>query len=428
MATTTGTDVLHELSWRGQLAHLANEDALRERLARGGASVYAGFDPTADSLHIGSLVPLLTLARFQRAGHRPIALVGGGTGLIGDPSGKAGERTLNSAEIVAEYAAAFYPQIEHVLDFEARDNPAVIVDNHEWLGTLGAIELLRDVGKHFPMNVMLSKETVRARLEGGGISFTEFSYMVLQSYDFLQLSRTRDCFLQVGGSDQFGNITAGVELIRRVDGHTASALCFPLVTKADGTKFGKTEEGTIWLDSKRTSPFAFFQFWVNADDAEAVPWLRTFTFLDAGEIEELSALQSERPERRDAQRRLAIEVTTLVHGEQQCRVAMDITEALFGRGDIASLDATQLERALEEAPSMRIDPAVETPTYTALLAGTGLAQSNGEAARLIKGGGIYANDARVSDPHARPEAGDFIDGRLLVLRKGRRSHALVLRG
>src|SRR4051794_27375276 len=327
MATTTRTDLLEELGWRGQLAQLANDEALRERTSRSGAGVYAGFDPTADSLHIGSLVPLLTLARFQRAGHRPIAVVGGGTGLIGDPSGKLGERTLKSAETVAEYTEAFRPQISNILDFESATNPAVIVDNHEWLGSLGAIELLRDVGKHFPMNVMLAKESVRARLEGGGISFTEFSYMVLQAYDFLQLSRTRDCFIQVGGSDQFGNITAGVELIRRVDGKAASALTFPLVVKADGTKFGKTEEGTIWLDPARTSPFAFYQFWVNADDRDAIPWLKTFTFLDAGEIDELGARQREAPEKREAQRRLGQEVTTLVHGEHEYRVALEITEA-----------------------------------------------------------------------------------------------------
>jgi tyrosyl-tRNA synthetase len=284
------------------------------------------------------------------------------------------------------------------------------------------------VGKHFPLGMMLGKESVRSRLDGEGISFTEFSYMVLQSYDFLHLSREHDCLVQIGGSDQFGNITAGIELIRRLDGKAASGLTFPLVTKADGTKFGKTESGAVWLDPERTSPYAFYQFWINADDRDAVPFLKTFTFLERAEIEALEAALEAHPERREAQQRLAREMTVLVHGEEECRIAMEITEALFGSGDLAGLDAARLERALEEAPSLRIEPAAELPSYAALLVGTGLASSNGEASRLVQGGGVYANDARVTDPHARPAAGDLIDGRLLVLRRGRRTHALVVRG
>ena len=295
MATTVNEPLLDELAWRGLIADVAAEERLAELVRAGNATVYCGFDPTAPSLHIGNLVPLLGLARFQRAGHRPIALAGGGTGLIGDPSGRADERQLNTTETVAEWTERIRGQMSAFIDFDAG---AMLLNNHEWISRLSAVELLRDVGKHFPMGWMLGKESVRARMENEGISFTEFSYMVLQAYDFLHLSRTYDCLIQLGGSDQFGNITAGIELIRRADGRAAAGMTVPLVTKASGEKFGKTAEGAVWLDPAATSPFAFYQFWVQADDRDAVPYLKIFTFLDRATIGELERATAQHPERR----------------------------------------------------------------------------------------------------------------------------------
>ncbi len=423
MALSATHPLLEDLRWRGLVAQEAATERLAELLG-GSATVYCGFDPTADSLHIGSLVPLLALARFQRAGHTPIALAGGGTGLIGDPSGRASERTLNTEETVEAYVQAIRGQLDRFLDFDAG---ALVVNNVSWLRDLGAIELLRDVGKHFPMGWMLGKESVRSRLDGDGISYTEFSYMVLQAYDFLHLSRTNDCLVQIGGSDQFGNITAGMELIRRADGRSAAGMTVPLVTKADGEKFGKTAEGAVWLDPAKTSPYHLYQFFINADDRDAGRYLRIFTFLDRPAIEELERAIEERPGQREAQRALAREMTVMVHGEVAWRQAVELSEALFGGGGLARFGGAELEDALASAPAYTLPAGGELPTYAELLVATGLARSNSDAQRLAAGGGLRANDRPVADVFARPAADDFVDGRVLVLQRGKRTHGLVTR-
>ena len=417
--------IIDELSWRGLLEQVTDEARIRERLRAGSTYVYCGFDPTAASMHVGNLVPLLGLARFQRGGHRPIALVGGGTGLIGDPRQTA-ERTLTDADTVREWGERFRHQIEPFLDFTSTVAPAVLVDNVAWLGELSAIGLLRDVGKHFPIGYMLAKETVRSRMESG-ISFTEFSYMVLQAYDSLVLSRRFGCFLQVGGSDQWGNITAGCELIRRVDGAAADAITFPLVTKADGAKFGKSEAGAVYLDPAMTSPYAFYQFWLNADDRDAVTYLRIFTFLDADEIGALEQELVDRPHERAAQRRLATVFTAIVHGDHETARAVEISAALFGDGRLDEVDPARLERALDGAPTVRLDPAVPVPAVVQLLVDAALATSLSEARRLVAAGGISVNDQRWVDGDLAPTADSFLGGRLLVLRRGRRGRALVVR-
>ena len=421
---TTQTPLLEDLAWRGLIAQVAAEDRLAELIAEGGATVYCGFDPTADSLHVGHLVPLLTLARYQRAGVRPIALAGGGTGMIGDPSGRVSERLLNDADTVNEWTQRIRGQLSSFLDF---DGGALLVNNYDWLKELSAIQLLRDVGKHFPLGWMLGKESVRTRLEGDGLSYTEFSYMVLQAYDFLHLERTYGCLAQIGGSDQYGNITAGIELIRRADNLSAAGQTVPLITDSSGQKFGKSTGAAVWLDPERTSPYAFYQFWMNVDDADAVRYLRLFTFLDRPAIEAIEAEHAEHPERRLAQRRLAQEMTVMVHGEAEWRRAVEVSEALFGRGRLSELEPARLEVALEAAPTLRLEGG-EVPTYAALMVETGLAKSTSEAARLAAGGGVYANDDRVEDVTAPPAEGAFLGGRVLVLRRGRRSHGLVVRG
>jgi tyrosyl-tRNA synthetase len=394
-------DVLAELRWRGQIAQISDPDGLARHLAGGSRPVYCGFDPTADSLQIGNLVPILALARFQRAGHRPIAVVGGGTGLIGDPGGRTSERQLNPAETVRAWAERFRAQIAPFLDFASQTAPATLVNNADWLLELSALELLRDVGKHFPVNVMLAKESVRTRLEGPGISYTEFSYMLLQAYDYLHLARDHGCRVQIGGNDQWGNLTAGVDLIRRVGAGEAFALTVPLVTSPSGAKLGKTAEGTF---------------------------LKTFTFLDEAEVASLEAEREANPGARAAQRRLAEEVTGLVHGAGAVAQARAASEALFAGGRIEAVDVRVLEVALDGAPSLRLPPDAPVPPYAELLVGTGLASSKSEAARLAAGGGVYANDERVSDVAAAPGADRFLDGRLLVLRRGKRQRALVVRG
>jgi tyrosyl-tRNA synthetase len=421
---TTETPLLDDLAWRGLIAQVASEDRLAELVTGGGATVYCGFDPTAPSLHVGHLVPLLTLARYQRAGVRPIALAGGGTGMIGDPSGRTSERMLNEAGTVDAWTERIHGQLSRFLDFDAG---ALLLNNLDWLAPLTAIELLRDVGKHFPMGWMLGKESVRTRIEGEGLSFTEFSYMVLQSYDFLHLERAYGCLLQIGGSDQYGNITAGIELIRRADGVGAAGQTVPLITDASGQKFGKSTGAAVWLDPERTSPYAFYQYWLNVDDRDAGRYLRLFTFLDRPEIEAIEAVQAERPERREAQRRLAQEMTVMVHGDQEWRRAVEVSEALFGKGRLGELDPKRLEVALEAAPTVRLGPDIE-PTYAALMVETGLVKSTSEAARLAAGGGVYANDDKIEDVSVVPPDAAFLGGRVLVLRRGRRSHGLVVRG
>ncbi|WP_296605316.1 tyrosine--tRNA ligase [Nocardioides sp.] len=414
--------LLDDLEWRGLIAHSTDLDALREALAGGSVRFYVGFDPTAPSLHMGNLVQILTAKRLQDAGHTPYALVGGATGMIGDPK-ESGERSLNSLDTVKEWVERVRRQIEPFLSFEG-ENAATMVNNYDWTASLSTIDFLRDVGKHFPVNRMLSREVVRSRLEAG-ISYTEFSYVLLQSMDFLNLFRDHGVTLQFGGSDQWGNLTGGVELIRRSDGGKAHAFATPLVTKADGTKYGKTEGGALWLDPEMMSPYAFYQFWLNVEDEKVGELLRIFTFLPRAEIEELEAQHAEKPFLRAAQRALAEHVTTLVHGAEETERIKAASAALFGGGDLAALSAATLGAALREAGSTRIDGDEEIPPVVDLLVATGLAKSKGEARRTITEGGAYLNNVRVEDPDAVPAADQLLDGTWIVLRRGKKNFAGV---
>ena len=414
---------LDDLAWRGAL-HDQTPD-LAEHLAGAPRAVYCGFDPTADSLHVGSLLPVLTLARLQRAGHTPVALVGGGTGLIGDPSGKRAERTLQTAEQVEAHAAGIRRQLERFLDFDG-DAAARMVNNADWLTTVGLTDFLRDVGKHFTVGYMTAKESVRSRVETG-LSFTEFSYMLLQAYDFLVLYQRDGVTVQIGGSDQWGNITAGTELVRRSAGGQAHGLTMPLVTNASGTKFGKTEAGTVWLDPERTSPYRFYQFWLGIDDADVVSYLKLFTHFGPDEIDELARQLAERPGARDAQRALARAVTTMVHGPEAAEAAERTGRVLFG-GDIAGLGAAALAEVFEEAPSVEVPAARfqgDGVPVVDLLVEAGLAASKGEARRLVQGGGVRVGDDKVADEARQLTAADAVDGAVVVLRKGKKSVAVV---
>lgn len=418
------TDIIDDLQWRGLIAESTDLDELRKAFADGPVTVYCGFDPTAPSLHMGNLVQILTLRRLQQAGHRPIGLVGGATGLIGDPKPTA-ERTLNDRDVVAGWVDRIRDQIRPFLDFEG-PNAATMANNLDWTAPLSAIDFLRDIGKHFRVNRMLAKDAVSARLNSdSGISFTEFSYQVLQGMDFLELYRRYGCTMQTGGSDQWGNLTAGVDLIRRVEGAGVHALATSLVTKADGTKFGKTESGTIWLDAELTSPYAFYQFWFNADDRDVGTYLRVFSLRTHAEIEELERATAERPAARAAQRALAEELTTLVHGAEETARVMAASRALFGQGTLEELDERTLGAALAEVPRAEI-PAGELPPVTDLLAASGLAPSKSAARRTIKEGGAYVNNAKVEAEDAVPSPADLLHGRYLVLRRGRRNVAGVV--
>ncbi|WP_306371599.1 tyrosine--tRNA ligase [Nocardiopsis sp. CC223A] len=424
------TDIIDELQWRDLIAQTTDLDALRKAIADGPITLYCGFDPTAGSLHVGHLTQILTLARFQQAGHRPIALVGGGTGMIGDPKPNA-ERQLNSVETVQGWVEALRGQLSAFLRFTPegetpRPTDAILADNGEWLSDINAIEFLRDVGKHFSINQMLARETVKSRLDGEGMSYTEFSYVLLQSYDFVQLYRRFGCTLQTGGSDQWGNITAGLDLVRRIDGNEphgqAHALTTNLLTKADGTKFGKTETGSVWLDPELTSPYAFYQFWFNTDDREVVRYLKVFSFRSREEIAELERLTQERPQARAAQRALAEELTTLVHGADECRKVIDASLALFGRAELSELDARTLEAALAEVPKTEAaGPVADLPTVADLFAQSGLTPSKSAARRAIQEGGAYVNNTKVTDVEARLTEDDVLQGRFVVLRKGKRN-------
>jgi tyrosyl-tRNA synthetase len=416
-------DLFGELEWRG-LIYDATE-GVREELARGTVTGYVGFDPTAASLHVGNLQAIMPLARMQRCGHSPIAVVGGGTGLIGDPSGKAIERQLLTAEKVDENVASIRRQLARFLDFDAAGNPARLVNNGDWLTKLGAIEFMRDVGKHFTVNAMLAKDSVKRRIEGSeGISYTEFSYSLLQAYDFLELYRRFHCTLQMGGSDQWGNITAGMDLIRRVDGARAYGLVLPLITTSSGTKFGKTESGAVWLDAELTSPYAFYQFWLNTADADVVKYLKYFTFLEQGRIADLEHSSREQPDRREAQRALAQEVTRLVHGETAVRDAERSAEKLF-KGEIDSMSAAELHEVFGSVPSSETAFQADGWLITEFLSSNAVAASKGEAARLIRGGGISVNGRRVSDEKTRLTLADAMHGEYFVVRKGKRDNYLV---
>jgi tyrosyl-tRNA synthetase len=421
------SELIDDLQWRGLIADSTDLDRLRERMDREPLTFYCGFDPTAPSLHIGSLVQILTAKRLQDAGHRPLALVGGATGLIGDPK-ETGERVLNDPGTVAAWTRGIEEQLRKFLSFSG-PSAARVVNNHDWISGLGTIEFLRDIGKHFSVNRMLDREAVAARLAGSGISFTEFSYQVLQSYDFLHLFREHGCELQTGGSDQWGNLTAGVDLIRRVQGEHVHALTTPLLVKSDGQKFGKTESGTVWLDADRTSPYAFYQFWFNADDRDVVRWLKVFSFAPRSQIEELEAATADRPGARAAQRALAEEMTTMVHGPEATEAVVAASAALFGRGDLQSTDPATLAAALAETPlyTASDDDVAEdgSASFIQLFAKSGLVKGTGAARRTVAEGGAYLNNERVADIDRTVTAEDLLDGRWLVLRRGRRSMAGV---
>ncbi len=416
------TDIIDELTWRGLIAISTDLDELRRALNSGPVTCYAGFDPTAPGLHFGHLVQLLTIRRLQLAGHRPIGLVGGATGLIGDPSGKSAERTLNSRDVVAEWVDKLRAEVSQFLDFRPGPAAALLVSNLDWTQELSAIEFLRDIGKHFSVNQMIARESVKARLEAGGISYTEFSYQILQANDFLELHRRHGCALQVGGSDQWGNLVAGVDLIRRVMGDTVHALATPLITKPDGTKYGKTEGGTIWLNPELTSPYAFYQFWINRSDKEVGALLRVFTFLSREEIEALELQTAQRPAARIGQRALAEEVTTLVHGADECARVAAASRALFGQGDLAALDERTLAAALAEVPSAVITAGPDgLPSVADLMAATGIVPSKSAARRVISEGGANLNNVKVTTEDAVPDECDLLHGRFLVLRRGKRT-------
>ncbi len=417
------TDILDELTWRGLIALSTDPDELRKALDAGPVTVYVGFDPTAPGLHIGNLVQLLTLRRLQLAGHRPIALVGGATGLIGDPSGKSAERVLNPREVVADWVGRIRGEVSRFLDFGPGPTGALVVSNLDWTELLSALEFLRDIGKHFPVNQMLSRESVKARLEAGGISYTEFSYQILQANDFLELHRRYDCLLQLGGSDQWGNLVAGVDLIRRVEGATVHALATPLITKPDGTKYGKTEGGAIWISPDLMSPYAFYQFWLNRTDEEVPGLLRVFTFRSREEIEALEQEIRDKPAARMAQRVLAVEVTELVHGQGETEKAIAASHALFGQGELAELDEKTLAAALAEIPSAPVPlrEGGELPLVADLMAATGLVTSKSAARRVINEGGAYLNNRKVTAEDARPDRADLLHGQFLVLRRGKRT-------
>lgn len=421
------SNLLDEYSWRGMIQDLTH--GVDQAVQEGPVTAYIGFDPTASSLHVGSLLPIMGLVHLQRAGHHPVAVVGGGTGLIGDPSGKTQERQLLSREQVEENLEGIRSQLERFLDFEGVKNPARMVNNLDWLGELRTVEFLRDVGKHFSVNGLLRKEGVRRRLEDeeGGISYTEFSYVLLQAYDFLVLHDRFDCTVQMGGSDQWGNITAGIDLIRRMKGERAYGVVFPLVTSATGVKFGKTEAGTVWLDPRRTSPYRFFQFWLNTDDQDAVRYLKYFTLLDRSQIQVLEAELREAPHKRGAQRALAREVTRLVHGESGVARAEQATQVLFG-GDVEGLDAEEIADVFADVPSSQVPReslAGEGISLLDLLAETGVASSKGDARRSIQGGGVYVNNIRVEDVDRRISMEDALEGEFVVLRKGKKNYRLV---
>ncbi|MFF2527048.1 tyrosine--tRNA ligase [Streptomyces liangshanensis] len=416
------TDIVDELQWRGLFAQSTDEDALRKALADGPVTFYCGFDPTAASLHVGHLVQVLTVRRLQRAGHRPLALVGGATGQIGDPRPTA-ERTLNDPETVAGWVGRLRSQIEPFLSFEG-PNAATMVNNLDWTAGLSAIEFLRDIGKHFRVNRMLAKESIARRLESDeGISYTEFSYQLLQSMDFLELYRRYGCVLQQGGSDQWGNLTAGLDLIHRLEpGATVHALATPLMTKADGTKFGKTEGGAVWLDPEMTTPYAFYQFWLNVDDRDISTYSRILSFKDRAELEELERATAERPQARAAQRALAEELTTLVHGADQCAAVVAASRALFGQGELTDLDEATLSAALSEVPHARFS---ELASVVDLFTEAGLAPSRSAARRTVNEGGAYVNNVKVTDAESVPAAGDLLHGRWLVLRRGKKNLAAI---
>ena len=422
--TALHEDLFDDLKWRGLIAQSTDEVSLRAALGKP-LALYIGFDPTAPSLHVGNLVVLLVLRRFQMAGHQPIALVGGATGLVGDPSGKNAERNLNTTEIVAQWVGRIRQQLQKFLDFDAKGNPAILANNLDWTARLSAIDFLRDVGKYFSVSQMLSKDAVAARLSKDGISYTEFSYQVLQAFDYLELYQRRGCTLQLGGSDQWGNITAGLDLIRKVRGVSAHAMTIPLLTKADGTKFGKTAAGAVWLDPEMTSPFSFFQYWLNSDDADVINFIKVFSLKSRLQIESLAQHHAENPGARQAQRELARELTALVHSAEAAQRVELAADALFGQANLADLDAATLGLAMAELPRTTVSLNAALPTWVDALHATGLVPSKSAARRVLKEGGAYLNNERVVVEDFRLQPSHFLCGKYAVLRKGKREIAAV---
>ena len=416
--------LLEDLEWRGLIAQSTDRKQLEEALSKP-ISLYLGVDPTAPSMHLGNLVVFLVLRRFQLAGHRPIPLVGGATGLVGDPSGKNDERTLNEEKLVAEWVSKMKKQVEKIIDFDDKKTGAVMVNNLDWTKPVSALDFLRDIGKHFSVNQMLAKDSVANRLATAGISYTEFSYQVLQAFDYLELYRRNDCRLQIGGSDQWGNIVAGLDLIRKVEGGTAHALTIPLLAKSDGTKFGKTASGAIWLDATMTSAYEFFQFWLNSDDADMSKLLKVFSMKDRKEIERLIETVNTNPGAREAHRELAREMTTLIHGADMAKKVEEAAKALFGQGEISELDLATLDSALSQLPKTQVKKGDPFPTWVDLLAATGVVDSKSAARRIVKEGGAYLNNKKVENEDFTPSKSDLLHGKYLLLRKGKRDIAAV---
>ena len=416
--------LLDDLEWRGLIAQSTDRKELESALAKP-ISLYLGVDPTAPSMHVGNLVVCLVLKRFQLAGHRPIALVGGATGLVGDPSGKNDERILNEEKLVAEWVFKMRKQVEKILDFNDKDTSAKLVNNLDWTKSISALELLRDIGKHFSVNQMLAKDSVANRLSSSGISYTEFSYQVLQAYDYLELYRRDQCKLQIGGSDQWGNIVAGLDLIRKIEGGSAHALTVPLLAKSDGTKFGKTAGGAIWLEESMTSAYEFFQFWLNSDDAEIPKLLKVFSMKSKTEIEELIEKVKTNPGAREAHRELAREMTAMIHGQVMARSVEEAAKALFGQAEIGDLDLKTLDSALSQLPKTTIKKGDPYPTWVDLLAATGVVESKSAARRIVKEGGGYLNNKKVENEDFTPSKADLLHGKYLLLRKGKRDLAAV---
>ena len=418
-------ELFADLEWRGLVAQTTDREALTKELSSAPVKFYIGFDPTAPSLHVGNLVVILVMRRFQLAGHLPIALVGGATGLVGDPSGRNEERTLNDESVVEEWVENIRKQLAKFLDFDSKKNAAVMANNLDWTKPVSALEFLRDIGKHFSVNQMLAKDSVSSRLESGGISYTEFSYQVLQAFDYLELYRRDNCKLQLGGSDQWGNIVAGLDLIRKVEGGAAHAFTIPLMAKSDGSKFGKTAGGSVWLDSEMTSPYAFYQFWINTEDADVEKYLKVFSFKDRTEIERLIETVKANPGAREAQRELARELTTMVHGLNECEKVEAASKALFGQGELNELDEKTLAAALSQLPKTSIAKGEAFPSWVDLLTATGVVDSKSAARRIVKENGAYLNNEKISGEDFAPTAANLIHGRFLVLRKGKRDLASV---
>lgn len=419
------TSIIDELRWRGLIYQESDAEGTHALLGTPGQAVYAGFDPTAASLHIGHLVPLVTLRRFQLLGHKPIALIGGATGLIGDPRGDGEERAMQTLDTVAEWVTLIQQQVERLIDFSG--NSAILLDNYQWFGRLSAVELLRDIGKHFTVNSMIAKEAVKMRLarEEVGISYTEFSYMLLQAYDYLHLFDQYDCRLQLGGSEQWGNMTAGIELIRKKRSADAYAFTIPLITTAGGAKMGKTAAGAVWLDGTRTSPYALYQYFVNTDDRDVARYLQYFTLLGAEEIRSFADEVAQRPERRAAQHKLAYEVTTLIHGKPTADNVMAAGDALFGGRDLHDVDFPTLKAAITAAPLFYYPTLAALPELPELLTATGLSTSKAQARRYITAGAIYLNNAKITDAAFQPQRADCINSELLLLRKGKKNYVVI---